>query len=49
MLRAVRRERAVLAPLQKDDEEIAERLDALTAAALEPLELGDHEIAVFAH
>jgi AcrR family transcriptional regulator len=46
VLRAVRRERALLSPLQKDHEEIEERLDALTAAALEPLELGEHEIAV---
>ena len=46
VLRAVRRERALLSPLQEAHEEIEERLDALTAAALEPLELGEHEIAV---
>jgi AcrR family transcriptional regulator len=47
VLRAVRRERALLSPLQEAHEEIEERLDALTAAALEPLELGEREIAVF--
>jgi AcrR family transcriptional regulator len=46
VLRAVRRERALLAPLQETHEEIEERLDALTAAALEPLELGARELAV---
>jgi hypothetical protein len=46
VLRVVRRERALLPPLQEDHEEIEERLDALTAAALEPLGLGEHEIAV---
>jgi AcrR family transcriptional regulator len=46
VLHAVRRERALLAPLQRDHEEIEQRLDALTAAALEPSELGEQEIAV---
>src|SRR5919109_718318 len=46
VLRAVRRERALLAPLQEDNERIEERLDALTAAALEPFKLGEHDTAV---
>lgn len=46
VLRAVRRERALLSPLQEAYEEIEERLDALTAVALEPFELGEREIAV---
>src|SRR5215207_4385301 len=46
VLRAVRRERALLPPLQADHERIEERLDALTTTALEPLELEEHELAV---
>ena len=46
VLRAVRRERALLSPLQEGHEEIEARLDALTATALGPFELGEHEIAV---
>jgi AcrR family transcriptional regulator len=46
VLRAVRRERALLPHLQEDHEEIEKRLDGLTAAALDPFELGEHEIAV---
>jgi len=46
VLRVVRRERALLPPLQEDHERIEERLDALVAAALEPLGLGSREIAV---
>jgi AcrR family transcriptional regulator len=46
VLRAVRRERALLPPLQASHEEIEERLDALTAAALELLSLGERETAV---
>jgi AcrR family transcriptional regulator len=46
VLRAVRRERALLPPLQDDHERIEERLDALATTALEPLELEEHELAV---
>jgi len=46
VLRVLRRERALLPPLQEDHKRIEERVDALTAAALEPFELGEHEIAV---
>jgi AcrR family transcriptional regulator len=46
VLRVVRRERSLLPPLQRDHERIEERLDALTAAALEPFGVGDREIAV---
>jgi AcrR family transcriptional regulator len=46
VLRAVRRERALLAPLQADHEKIEQRLDRLAAAALEPLEIGERDLAV---
>ncbi len=45
VLRVVRRERALPSPLQKDHERIEERLNALTAAALGPFGVGEHEIA----
>ena len=46
VLRAIRRDRALLSPLQQDHEEIEARLGALTATALGSLELGEREIAV---
>jgi AcrR family transcriptional regulator len=46
VLRAVRRERALLPPLQADHERIEQRLDALTAAALEPFALEQRDVAV---
>lgn len=46
VLRAVRRERALLAPLQEAHEQIEARLDALAAAALEPSQLAERELAV---
>ena len=46
VLLAVRRDRALLSPLQEGYEEIEARLDALTATALGPFELGEQEIAV---
>ncbi len=46
VLRAVRRERVLLAPLQEAHEEIEERLDAIATVALDPLGLEDRQISV---
>lgn len=48
VLWAVRRDRFSVAVLQKDHEQIEERLDAVRAAALEPLELDERQAAAIA-